>query len=99
MIGCLLTVDAHACNAVRGNYVRLCVQIFLQKPLLSFIFFDHHVQRIFYEGMHQIYFLCENIGHKNMPCPNFKHNLSSNQNPLIPEVPSESKTLHQEQIS
>lgn len=64
-----------------------------------FVFLGHHVQRIFYEGMNQIYFPCEKIGHKNTPCPNFKHNLSSNQNPLTPEVHSESKTLHQEQIS
>lgn len=99
MVGCLLKVDAHACNADRGKYARLCVQIFLQKPLLSFVFLGYHVQRIFYEGMNQIYFLCEKIGHKNTPCPNFKYNLSSNQNPLTPEVHSESKTLHQEQIS
>lgn len=85
MVASLLKVDAHACDANRGRYARLCVQISLDKPLLSSVSLGHHVQCIFYEGMHQICFLCGKIGHKNT-CTEFKiiPNLSIPPNPLDP---------------
>nr|POF24157.1 hypothetical protein CFP56_06240 [Quercus suber] len=53
---------------VRGGYARLCVQIDLDKPLISSIRVGRLVQRVLYKGISSLCFCCGKLGHKQENC-------------------------------
>nr|POE44756.1 hypothetical protein CFP56_75799 [Quercus suber] len=53
---------------VRGGYARLCVQIDVDKPLISSIRVGGLVQRVLYEGISSLCFCCGKLGHKQENC-------------------------------
>lgn len=81
-----MKIDTHACDALRGRYARICVQVSIDKPLLTSIFIGHHIQRILCEGFNQICFLCGKLGHKNISYPDFKPTSITNSNPTHPSM-------------
>ncbi|GKV08919.1 hypothetical protein SLEP1_g20489 [Rubroshorea leprosula] len=68
-IGNLLRVDAHTIHHTRGQYARLCVQVDINKPLITHVRIGKHKQRVVYEGIQTLCFKCGKIGHKESQCP------------------------------
>ncbi|GKV25513.1 hypothetical protein SLEP1_g34945 [Rubroshorea leprosula] len=67
-IGNLLRVDAHTIHHTRGQYARLCVQVDINKPLITHVRIGKHKQRVLYEGIQTLCFKCGKIGHKESQC-------------------------------
>nr|POF22601.1 hypothetical protein CFP56_49716 [Quercus suber] len=68
-IGPVLRIDSYTANGVRGRFARLCVQVNLDKPLLSTKHIGKIVQSIQYEGIKTLCFTCGRVGHKMEACP------------------------------
>ena len=68
VIGPVLRIDSYTASETRGGYARLCVQIDLDKPLISSIRVGRLVQRVLYEGISSLCFCCGKLGHKQEHC-------------------------------
>ncbi|XP_030936258.1 uncharacterized protein LOC115961412 [Quercus lobata] len=68
VIGPVLRIDSYTASETRGGYTRLCVQIDLDKPLISSIRVGRLVQRVLYEGISSLCFCCSKLGHKQEHC-------------------------------
>lgn len=51
-IGLVLRIDSHTAAKARGRYARLCVQVNLEKPLITTILIGKYKQQVMYEGIH-----------------------------------------------
>lgn len=67
-----LKVDIVTLINIRGNYVRIYVEVDLTKPLLAKFKLQRRVRQIMYEGLHLICFHCGQYGHKKKTCPHSK---------------------------
>lgn len=63
-IGKILKVDSTTANVERGQYIRLCAEVDLTKPLLSKFRLNGRVWGIQYEELRMICFNCGRQGHK-----------------------------------
>ncbi|CAN1136871.1 hypothetical protein LINPERHAP2_LOCUS9721, partial [Linum perenne] len=61
-------IDHTTLEGSRGNFVRICVEVNLSKPLLSKYRLRRRVRRIEYEGLHIICFNCGCYGHTSTDC-------------------------------
>ena len=68
VIGPVLRINSYTASETRGGYARLCVQIDLDKPLISSIRVGKLVQRVLYEGISSLCFCCGKLGHKQESC-------------------------------
>ena len=68
-IGPVLRIDSYTASESRGSYARLCVQVDLDKPLITSVRVGRLVQRITYEGVSTLCFSCGRLGHKRDSCP------------------------------
>ena len=68
VIGPVLRIDSYTASETRGGYTRLCVQIDLDKPLISSIRVGKLVQRVLYEGISSLCFCCGKLEHKQESC-------------------------------
>ncbi|GAV86588.1 DUF4283 domain-containing protein/zf-CCHC_4 domain-containing protein, partial [Cephalotus follicularis] len=68
-LGTLLRIDPHTIEGARGRFSRLCIQIDVNKPLVSRIRIGRYVLSVQYEGIDTICFRCGCIGHKTESCP------------------------------
>ena len=66
-IGKTIKVDRKTAQQSRG--ARICVEIDLEKPLIPKIILGNRWQRIEYEGLQQVCFVCGKFGHKFDECP------------------------------
>ncbi|KAM3200828.1 hypothetical protein P3L10_033191 [Capsicum annuum] len=82
-IGKLLKVDACTSSTLRGRYVRLCVQIPMDEPVLSSIQIGKHKQSILHEGEGFLCTNCDRFAHLLVNCPHH-------------EVPSHTNSSHQD---
>ena len=57
-IGKVLRIDTHTAMEARGRYVRLCIQVDLNKPLIDTILIGRFEQLVSYEGLHKLCFSC-----------------------------------------
>lgn len=64
VIGPVLRIDSYIASETRGGYVRLFVQIDLEKLLINSI----RVQRVLYEDISSLCFCCGRIRHKQENC-------------------------------
>ncbi|XP_050277862.1 uncharacterized protein LOC126719336 [Quercus robur] len=64
VIGPVLRIDSYTASETRGGYARLCVQINLEKPLITSIRVGRMVQRVMYEGVSSLCFSYGRLGHK-----------------------------------
>ena len=69
VIGSVLQVDSYTATSSRGSYARLCIQIDMDKPLITSIKVGRLVQRVMYEGISTLCFCCGHLGHKQEICP------------------------------
>ncbi|XVF30287.1 hypothetical protein REPUB_Repub16aG0043800 [Reevesia pubescens] len=67
-VGSLLGVDSHTLAGEKGRYVRLCVQVKLDKPLSKTTMVDGRKHSIVYEGICLLCFNCGKIGHNKESC-------------------------------
>ena len=68
-IGKVLRIDSHMTMEARGKYARLCIQIDINKPLVSTILIGCFEQAMSYEGIQSLCFSCGRLGHKVEACP------------------------------
>ena len=55
-IGPVLQIDSYMATGLRGNYARLCIQIDIDKPLITSIRIGRMVQQVKYEGISTLFF-------------------------------------------
>lgn len=67
-IGRVIRIDKNTESMDRGQYIRLCIEVDLTKPLLSKFRLNGRVWKIQYEGLRQICFKCGHLGHKEDNC-------------------------------
>lgn len=67
-IGSVLHIDAHTALNVKGCFARLCVQVNLDKPLINTIQIGKMAQKVQYEGLNSLGFVCGSIGHRKESC-------------------------------
>ncbi|XP_020202252.1 uncharacterized protein At4g02000, partial [Cajanus cajan] len=85
-LGTMLKIDKLTSIQSRGRFARICVEIDLQKKLVSQINVLSHILRLEYEGLHSVCFTCGKYGHKQQSCQNqiqvqsVEHNVSTNPN-------------------
>ena len=68
-IGNVLRVDTHTASETRGRFARLCVQIDVNKPLVTAILIGKFEQPVCYEGIQKLCFGYGRMGHKQEICP------------------------------
>ncbi|CAN1147044.1 Uncharacterized protein At4g02000 [Linum perenne] len=68
-LGKMVRVDGMTLLGSRGNYARLCIEVDLNKPLVSKYLLNRRVRRVEYEGLHEICFHCGRYGHERGSCP------------------------------
>lgn len=67
-IGNVLRVDTHTTSEARGKFARLCVQINMDKPLITIILIGKFEQPVCYKGIQKLCFDCERMGHQRKNC-------------------------------
>ncbi|XP_050242106.1 uncharacterized protein At4g02000-like [Quercus robur] len=65
----VLRVDSHTAMETRSRYVRMCVQVDVDKPLATAVLIGKFEQPICYEGLQRLCFSCDRIGHCKENCP------------------------------
>ena len=62
-LGRAVKIDSRTLLVERGKFARICVEMNLKKPLTPFIWINHDLQPVEYEGLYQICFQCRQYGH------------------------------------
>nr|XP_023870400.1 uncharacterized protein LOC111983002 [Quercus suber]POE88813.1 uncharacterized protein CFP56_25259 [Quercus suber] len=68
-IGLVLQIDTHTATKSRERFVRLCIQISYDRPLIKLIKIRGISQTVQYEGISSLCFSCGRVGHKEESCP------------------------------
>lgn len=68
-IGKVLRIDTHTALEARGRYTRICVQIDVEKLLITALLIGNFEQPVNYKGIHKLCFSCGRIGHRKEDCP------------------------------
>ena len=67
-IGNVLRVDSFTASESRGRFARLCIQIDVDKPLVTAILIGKREQSVSYEGIQNLCFECGRLGHRREAC-------------------------------
>ena len=65
----VLRIDTYTALEARGRYARICVQIDVEKPLITALLIGNIEQPVIYEGIQKMCFSCGQIGHWREVCP------------------------------
>jgi len=57
-IGPVLRIDSYTATGSRGSFARLCIQVEINKPLITSIWIGRMVQQVKYEGISTLCFCC-----------------------------------------
>ena len=68
-IGKILRIDTHTVAEARRRFAWLCVQVDIDKPLVTNILIGGLHQPVNYKGVHRPCFSCGQIGHRRDACP------------------------------
>ena len=67
-IGKPIKIDYATSLVSRGHFARICIEVDLEKPLVSKFELRSKVRRVEYEGIHLICFACGRFNHKKEEC-------------------------------
>nr|POF23237.1 uncharacterized protein CFP56_27912 [Quercus suber] len=67
-IGTVLRIDTHTATESKGRYVRLCVQVDFNKPLIYTLLIDSFHKAVIYEGISKLCFFYDRVGHCQEAC-------------------------------
>ena len=67
-IGNVLRVDTHTTNEAIGRFARLCVQIDVDKLLVTAVLIGRFKQLVCYECIQKLFFSCGRMGHRMASC-------------------------------
>lgn len=67
-IGNVLRIDTYTAEEARGQYARFCVQVNVNKPLITSIIIGGREQEVVYKGIHKLCFSCCRVGHRKEQC-------------------------------
>ena len=85
-IGNVLRIDAHTATESRGKFARICVQIDINKPLVTAILIGKFEQPVSYEGIQKLCFGCGRVGHQKNQCPYIiRHEVPTERAEVTPE--------------
>lgn len=62
-------MDTHTASETNGRFARLCVQVDVDKPLITTVLIGKFKQKVSYEGIHKKCFSYGRIGHRRESCP------------------------------
>ena len=65
----VLRIDTYTALEAKGQYARICVQIDVEKPLITALLIGNIEQPVIYEGIQKMCFSCGQIGHRREVCP------------------------------
>ena len=65
----MLRVDTFIASETRGRFDRLCIQIDVEKPLVTTTLLGKVEQPVSYEGIQKLCFGCGRLGHRHEACP------------------------------
>nr|POF27627.1 uncharacterized protein CFP56_66749 [Quercus suber] len=68
-IGNVLRIDMFTATKTRGKFARLCIQVDVDKPLITTVMIGKFEQSITYKGIHNLCFECGRMGHRGEICP------------------------------
>lgn len=68
-IGPILRIDSQTLNGERGRFVRICIQIDVNKPLIRSINIGRMIQPVQYGGLNSLCFAYGCLGHRKDQCP------------------------------
>lgn len=68
-LGNVLRVDTFTTSESRGRFARLCIQIDVDKPLITTILIGKLEQLVLYEGIRRLCFGCGRVGHRRESYP------------------------------
>ncbi|XVF22037.1 hypothetical protein REPUB_Repub12eG0140000 [Reevesia pubescens] len=68
IIGKPLKIDSTTTFTTKGKFTRICVEVNLQKTLVSELRVGKYLQRIEYERLHTVCFQCGLVGHIDDNC-------------------------------
>ena len=68
-IGNVLRIDTFTATKSRGKFARLCIQVDVDKPLITAMMIGKLQQTVTYEGIDNLCFECGRMGHKREFCP------------------------------
>lgn len=71
VVGKTVKIDDTTLTVRRGRYARVCVEVKLDEPLVSFIAVLGPQQKEEYESLHLICFGCGKYGHREEGCPGY----------------------------
>jgi len=63
-LGNVLRIDTHTTTEAKGRFTRICVQVDIDKPLVTSVGIRKHQQKVVYEGLQKLCFLCGRLGHR-----------------------------------
>ncbi|XP_039015132.1 histone-lysine N-methyltransferase, H3 lysine-79 specific-like [Hibiscus syriacus] len=98
IVGTPLKVDYRTAWMTRGKFVRICVEVDLNKPLLSQIRIGNTIFNIEYEGLHLICFMCGMVGHKSDACPIKHFENPQTEKEKVMQQASEPKEAQEEEL-
>ncbi|GAU41147.1 hypothetical protein TSUD_190470 [Trifolium subterraneum] len=67
-VGTPVKVDRNTLDVKRGRFARVCVEIDLNKPVISKVWIKGHWYKVEYEGLHRICTKCGCYGHLGRDC-------------------------------
>ena len=64
----MLRIDYYIASGTRGSFARLCIQVYLDKPLINMVKIGRLKQRVTYEGIGSLCYCCGRLGHRQENC-------------------------------
>ena len=65
----MLRIDTFTATESRGKFARLCIQVNVDKPLITTVMIGKLQQTVTYEGIYNLCFKCGRMGHRRAFCP------------------------------
>lgn len=67
----------------KSHFSRICIEVDLEKPLISKYELKCKIKRVEYEGIHLIYFACDTYNHEKEDCSIMQQSIPSMSKKLI----------------